>query len=194
MPLILFVAAAVHLAQSQPDTTGLKPYVFIHLGEEGAQLHVLVKPKDVEATRKPIFPAILDEPWLPVNQRNLKLHRAEYKGSYLEEPGPRKARIRKGWLAHGGVEVDTPDGRAWVHKEEYELAQRAGEIAAAAARADEAPSTVAPARPAEGEEAGLPGFWAQWWMHIAIVCGALALSALVIWATMLRGPWRPLNP
>ncbi len=193
MPLILFIAAAIHLGQSQPDTTGLEHYVFVKRGEEGGRLHVLVQPKDLEDTLKPIFDAILDEPWLPLNQRYLKLHRSDYQGFYPDESSTRKSRIRKGWLAHDGVEVDTPEGRIWVHKEEHELAQRANSIAAAA-YADEVHPTMAPPEPAEEEDAGLRRFWAEWWMHIAIVAGGLVLSTAVIWATMFRGPWTALKP
>ncbi|MDK1021189.1 MAG: hypothetical protein QGD90_06090 [Candidatus Hydrogenedentes bacterium] len=193
MPLILFIAAAIHLAQSQPDTTGLEHYVFVKRGEEGGRLYVLVQLEDLEDTLKPIFDAILDEPWLPVNQRYLKLHRSDYEGFYPEESSTRKSRIRKGWLAHEGVEVETSEGRIWVHKQDYELAQRAGEIAAAA-YADEAQPTAAPPEPTQEGDAAPLGFWAEWGMHIAIVTAALALSAVVIWATLVRGPWRPLKP
>lgn len=193
MPLILFVATVIHLAQSQPDTTGLEHYVFVR--EDTAEtLHVLLDPKDLTQTNRVFLRVVLDAPWLPWDQRRIRIRISDYNDHAPELPREHDMHIREGWQENSGIEIESADGLIWVHKEEYDLAQRAGEIAATAAHADEAPSTVAPAGPAEVEETGLPGFWAQWWMHIAIVCGAVALSALVIWATMVRGPWRALNP
>ena len=193
MPLILSIVATILLRQVEPGTASMEPYVFIERGEAAGRLYVLVKLEELEQIRNPLIDAILDEPWLPIEQRRRKLHRSDYKDFYLEDSSTRKGRIRKGWLAHGGVEVDTSEGRIWIHKEEYELAQRADEMGAAVHRGDTA--APVPARPPTDDAAREPlGFWAEWRIHIGIIGGAVVLTAFVIWATMVRGPWKALRP
>ena len=193
MQLILFIAAAIHLGQAQPDTTGLEPYVFVESGDTSKKLYVLVDPKDLAQLDRPQLRVIVDEPWLPRDQRERRIWRNRYEGHYEQKPGPRTHRIRKGWEKNGGIEIDSAEGPIWVHKQEYELAQRAEEIAAAA-YADEAPPSTAPPEPAQEEDAAPLGFWAEWRIHVAIIGAAVVLAALVIWATMARGPWTALRP
>ena len=193
MPLILSIAAIGLLGQVDPAAAGMKHYVFVERGDTTISLHVLVDPKYLDQTLNPFLDAILDEPWLPVNERYKKLRRSDYKEPYIDQPSLRNRRIREGWLAHGGVEVDTSEGRIWIHKEEYELAQRADEMGAAVHRGDTA--APVPARPPTDDAAREPlGFWAEWRIHIGIIGGAVVLTAFVIWATMVRGPWKALRP
>lgn len=193
MPLILIIAAAIHLGQAQPDTTGLKPYVFVARGDTTKNLHALVDPKELAQTRNPFLNVILDEPWLPWDQHKTLIRRDDYEDPYPEVSSARNRRIRAGWQENGGIEVDSAEGLIWVHKEEYDLAKRADEIAKAA-YADEAQPSMAPTESAQEEDVDPLGFWAEWRMHVAIIGGAVVLTALVIWATMARGSWAVLRP
>lgn len=192
MPLVLSIAITLLLGQVEPGAAGMEPYVFVERGEAAGRLYVLVQLENLKQIRNPYIDAILDEPWLPVEQRRLKLLRSDYEDFYPEVSSTRNRRIGEGWKAHGGVEVDTPEGRIWVHKEEYELAQRAEELAAAVYRDDTAAS-VQGAAPVEDASREPLGFWAEWGIHVAIIGGTAVLIALVIWATTVRGPWRALR-
>lgn len=193
MPLVLSIAAIILLGQVEPGPAGMEPYVFVERGEAAVRLYVLVELEDLERTLNPYIDAILDEPWLPIEQRRQKLRRSDYEGFFPEASSTRNRRIREGWPAHGGVEVDTPEGLIWIHKQEYELAQRADDMAAAAHGGDMAAST--PAGPPVDDAAREPlGFWAEWGIHVGIIGGAAVLTALVVWATSARGPWTALRP
>ena len=192
MSLILLIASVGLLAQFDPDAPGMEPYVFFKRGEDDVRLYALVKPEDLEETRKVIINVILDEPWLPLSERHQTLRRSEYRDPYSPKPSTRARHIREGWLAYGGVEVDTPEGRVWIHGEEYELALRAERMAAEARGGDMADPVPRGASAAGASEEGL-GFWSEWGVHIILVAGAVALSALVVWFTMLRGSWTPLR-
>ena len=188
--MILSLFALGLFAQLDPVTAGMEPYVFVERQDPAHKLHVVADPKDVAQTFSPFLDVILDEPWLAEHQRYQKLRRSDY-----EEPRPqisttRKRRIREGWLANGGVEVETADGAIWISGVEYELARRAEEMAAVATDGPESAQNSATIEQSGGE--GL-GFLSEWGMHLAIITAAAVLSALVIWITMTRGPWTPLG-
>ena len=193
MPLVLSIATIVLLGQFDAGAAGMEPYVFVKRGEDAGQLYVLVEPEDLEQTRNPFIVGILDEPWLPIEQRRLRLSRSDYEEPYPEASSTRKRRIDEGWEAHGGIQVDTREGKVWVHKEDADLARRAEEMAAAA-RGDESAASATAAQPA-GDAVQEPlGFWTEWGMHVAIIGGAVVLTAVVIWAMLVRGPWTALRP
>jgi len=181
------------LGQLDAGTAAMKSYVFVERGETGARLYALVEPEDLERTRNPFIVVVLDEPWLPDNERSFQFRRSKYEDPYPEASSTRKLRIREGWDAHDGVEVDTREGRrVWIHKEEFEFAQRAEKMAAAARRDKTAVSATA-TQPL-GDAAREPlGFWTEWGMHVAIIGGAVVLAAVVIWAALARGPWTALR-
>lgn len=192
MPLVLSIVTILLLGQLDAGTAGMEPYVFVERGEEAGRLYALVEPEDLKRTVNPFIVVILDEPWLPIEQRRLNLRRSNFEDFYPEVSSTRKARIRKGWEAHGGVEVDTREGRVWVHGEEAEFARRAEEMAAAARGGETVVSSPAPG--SAGDVAREPlGFWMEWGVHAAIIAGAALLAAVVIWATLVRGPWTALR-
>ncbi len=187
MPLVLWIAATLLLGQVDLGVADMEPYVFVERGETARGLYALVKLEDLEQIRNPNLDVILDAPWLPIEQRRKRLRRLDYEDPYPEPSSMRNRRIREGWLAHGGVEVDTPEGRIWVQETEYELAQRAEEMAAAVHGGGTAAS-VPPRRPVDDAGREPLGFWAEWGIQVGILGGAIVLTALVVWATMFRGP------
>ncbi len=192
MPLVLSIVTILLLGQFDAGTAGMEPYVFVERGEEAGRLYVLVEPEALERTLNPYIKVILDEPWLPIEQRRLNLPRSDFEDFYPEVSSTRKVRIRAGWEAHGGVEVNTREGLVWVHKEEAEFARRAEDMAAAARGGQTVVSSPAPG--SAGEAAREPlGFWMEWGVHAAIIAGAALLAAVVIWATLVRGPWTALR-
>ena len=192
MPLVLSIATILLLGQFDAGAAGMEPYVFVERGEEAGRLYVLVEPEDLKRTVNPFIVVILDEPWLPIEQRRLNLRRSDFEDFYPELSSTRKLRIDEGWKAHGGVQVDTREGRVWVHGEEAEFARRAEEMAAAARGGETVVSAPAPG--SVGDAAREPlGFWMEWGVHAAIIAGAALLAAVVIWATLVRGPWTALR-
>ena len=174
MPLVLSIVTILLLGQFDAGAAGMEPYVFVERGEEAGRLYVLVEPEDLKRTVNPFIVMILDEPWLPIEQRRLNL------------------RIDEGWKTHGSVQVDTREGLVWIHKEESEFARRAEEMAAAARGGETVVSAPAPG--SAGDAAREPlGFWMEWGVHAAIIAGAALLAAVVIWATLVRGPWTALR-
>ena len=192
MPLVLSIVTILLLGQFDAGTAGMEPYVFVERGEEAGRLYVLVKHEAVEQSPNPFIKVILNEPWLPIEQRRRNLRRLDFEDFFPEDSGPRKLRIGKGWKAHGGVQVDTREGLVWIHKEESEFARRAEEMAAAARGGETVVS--APATESAGDATREPlGFWMEWGVHAAIIAGAALLAAVVIWATLVRGPWTALR-
>lgn len=181
-------------AQADPDFPGKEPYVFVMRAEDGTteRLYVLVDPEELAKIHRPFLSAYRDEPWLAIDQRHERIRRENLVDSYPHASSLRKQWLREGWEEHRDVEVDTPDGKKWVFKEDYDYAQRATSLAKAAYSTHASFTQPAPGA-AVDEELNPLEFWEQWWLHGVIVLAAIVLGAGVIWVTMLRGPWTSLR-
>jgi len=175
------------VAQSDPAAVGKEAYTFVM--NDGETLYVLVDPQEFEKTFSPFLSVSLNEPWLSLDEREQRIRRSDIQDPYPELSSTQARRIAEGWAAAGGVEVETPTGKKWVHEEEYELAQRAQSLAKSA-YAEERPvraqSAIAPLEASSPS----PDFFMRWGLHILIIMVTIALSAVVGWATMVRTPWR----
>lgn len=181
----------VAVAQAPVDVASLSPYM-IRVRGEGQPLYVLVDASTLDDVH---FDAYLDEPWLgPLEERRESIQRSNVIDFAPQDPAPRRQRLKDGWEAHGGIQIDTPSGRRWVLKSEYDWAQKAVGIERAAyARpvAGEALDTTTPE--AASEEAERPGFWALWGPHVGIVGGGLVLCGLVLGYAVRSRSWRAVD-
>ena len=136
---------------------------------------------------KPSLTVKIDEPWNGSEERRLRSSRITSKDK--ESRRARERRISKGWEENGGVEVETENGTRWVHKAEYELATRAREMAGVI---DAGPSSETDRAVEAGQSESppatdaTPGFLELWGKHLAVIAAAAALSALVVWALILK--------
>ena len=195
MLLAYSIILASLLAQADPDIPGTMPYVFVMQAADGTTVrhYVLVDPDELAKDYKSFLTVYSDEPWLPIDKRRQSIRRDDIVEHYPDIPSSRKRRLSEGWEAHGGIEVDTPDGKKWVFQEDYDFAQRATELAKAAYSTPIRP-TESPVFDQSKEEQPISvGFWKQWWLHGAIALATIALSVGAICATMLRGPWKSLR-
>lgn len=132
----------------------------------------------------------VDEPWRRLAGEDvfITIRPSEIKGERYREPSSaRRDRIRKGWEANGGVEVETPNGPGWVLKDEYELSQEARHRAGVDSLApgddpvENGADVLGPVSTVDP-----PGFLAQWGAHLGIAFAAVGLSILVVWTLIIR--------
>lgn len=182
MKVASIVLATVVISLSAIAQDALEPYVFILKGSDEA-VYALVDPGDL---KNGAYNVIIEEPWLRSTRVEM-LRQRDVEEAYAEPPHTNSRRIKEGWKAHGGVEIETANGPQWVLQSELDLAQRSLDLAVeeqhvVATQAVETP--IAVGEPAE-QTAGI----VQWWMHALVVVGALGASGLVVWWGFLKKDW-----
>lgn len=159
------------------------PWV-IHLNDkDGTRIVAYGDESDFE---KDIFTVSEVKPWASSGSTRT-LFKKDVKGHYPAGSAELAAYYAEGWKANGGIQIETPHGKQWVFEEEYELAQRAAEMASVKEeeRAVSSPAKpVAAADPAPVERS--LGFGQLWGAHVAVLTVGLGLSVLVVWFLVLE--------
>ena len=143
--------------------------------------------EDRKETRKDVYWVERDTPWEPKSET---IKSSEVKDVVSERPRDRQRRLRQGWTDAGYTDVN---GR-YYRTEEVALANRAREMAGVLEHPEPPPppddppkaETTPPPLDAapEGEP---PGFVRQWWLHAALVVGAVVLIGIVAKALLMAG-------
>lgn len=138
--------------------------------------------------RGTLLNVILDEPWNDIADRQRPLVREFSEVEGRANRLLREQAIESGWISNGGVEVGTVNGtKMWVHREEWDYAERARDLAAALEpEIEETQSFSAGPVPGNGGETRPPGFIDLWGMHLLVVGLSGAVIALIVWALVLR--------
>jgi hypothetical protein len=158
----------------------------------GERIFAFVNPSDLNG-RKFKIPIVLDAPWLRPSERHREVVRTDIVDSQPELPALRKARLKKGWIRHKGIQIDTPDGPQWVLRSEVEWSDRAQAMAAGNVVVGQ-PTETAQQFPdseqtASVSESPSPGFLSKWGIHIAVGGVALLGIGLAAWWGFFRTDW-----
>lgn len=135
----------------------------------------------------------LDTPWLSTPQWEMVTLKNLVSAPVAERPAKTAERRKRGFEEAGLVQLSDTVA---VPKEDYELAQRAremagvdkpqgedGEVAVETDAEEIIPTGAVASRPGSGPP--LPGFWEQWGGHIGLVVVAVLLTGLVVRMTFL---------
>jgi hypothetical protein len=191
MGIAVFISLCGLIAQAPTDESGLKPYT-VRLKSRPEPLHVLAREADLDGVS---FKVLIDEPW-STGDPWLRIQRNDVEdgGIEAEESALREDRLRRGWIANGGVRVPTRFGReVWVLKEEKDWADKAQSLARSAyAQVADAAPEGAPLPEAESHRG--PGLAQLWAPHAAIAAAAIALAAGVFLALLRKQErWQALD-
>jgi len=135
--------------------------------------------EDKKETRKDVYWVERDTPWEP---KSVTIKGYDVKDVVSERPRERQRRLCQGWTDAGYTELN---GR-YYRTEEVGLANRAREMAGikdnveAPPVPDDAPKAETTPPPiAAAPEVEPPPFVRQWWLHAALVVGAVVLIGIV---------------
>ncbi len=138
---------------------------------------------------EPMVVVRLDEPWT-TGRRTQSIVPANVQDKGPEARNEWLRRHKEGWANAGYVNLGTDRDAYYVLKADFELAQRANELAGAEVEAVVAvPVTEESSSESAVVEAGapeMPSAAMLWWPHVAIVAGALALGGVAVWFGFLR--------
>ena len=141
---------------------------------------------DRKETRKDVYWVKRDTPWEP---KSVTIKGSDVKEVVSERPRARQRRLRQGWTDAGYTEVN---GR-YYRTAEVALANRAREMAGVPEHPepppalDDAPKAETTPLLDAAPKGEPPGFVRQWWLHAAVVVGAVVLIGIVARTLLMAG-------